>query len=97
MSGGYKDIYSNRFILHNINDQPAMLIYWDEEHTKLRQVCYLQHNKMHRETGPAKIFYNEKGKIINTFYYLNNVNISIEFKIYTDKQLKSYIENQIFK
>jgi len=54
------------------NENYKEIYYWAAEETKIeREYYYNSNRRCHRTDGPARILYNESGKIESEIYYIN--------------------------
>ena len=54
------------------NGNYKKIYYYDAEETKISSKFYYNSkDKLHREDGPAEIWYYESGEIMNELYYIN--------------------------
>ena len=75
-----KKSYYEKDVLHNHKNtrkgvfEPALSLYYEDGKVKYEE--YRMYNRLNRYDGPAIIHYDEKGNIISTSYYKNDVDVT---------------------
>lgn len=70
-NGSFTESYGINNKLHNINDEPALILFYDKDHIEREE--WYQNGKRHRiGDKPAEIEYYENGKFFSKKWYWNN-------------------------
>jgi len=70
------EIYTEKYLIKGICYREIYFY----KNGQIRYECYCINGVLHREDGPALIYY-DNGKIVSKYYYINGEEITDEFQI----------------
>lgn len=84
--GKQEHYYNEEQQLHRDNDKPAYVLYHRNGRVNIKE--YYQNGKLHRHNNPARTIYDEEGKQIAVYYYIDGV-LTFSDKDYIEGRVSS--------